>query len=329
MIIVSKCPCRISLLGGGSDLEWFVKKHGYGLTIGFSIPIFSRVAIGFRSNNNRGLLNYSSREEYLEIESISHPIIRACLTKFSIKKPIEMASFGDALMGGGLASSSSFTVAMIKAIYNLEGKKIKNSEAAHLACEIEINNLNSPIGRQDQYLCALGGVNYLEFQKDNKVNINNYPNITKAISKYTEKLFLLNTYISRSANKQLLNIKNKDKSFMQIESILNIASKFLSDSRELNDIDQIVNNLESAISASWEIKKSIRGVMNDNILKIEEHINLANFKTVKILGAGGGGYILIKYQGKNLERDKKKLKNCSFDLIPVNIHAEGCESWVI
>lgn len=329
MIVVSKCPCRISLLGGGSDLEWFVKKHGFGMSIGFSVPIFSRVAIGFRSNNNRGLLNYSSREEYLEIESISHPIIRACLTKFSINKPIEMASFGDALMGGGLASSSSFTVAMIKAIYNLEGKKIRNSEAARLACEIEIKYLNSPIGRQDQYLCALGGVNYLEFQKENKINIKNYPNISKAISKFTEKLFLVNSYISRSANKQLLNIKNKDESFIQIENILEIASKFLSDSKELDDIDQILHNLEVSMSASWEIKKKIKGVMNDNILKIEEYINKANFKTVKILGAGGGGYILIKYDGKNLEKDKKKLKNYEIDLIPVNIHLEGCESWVI
>ena len=76
MIVVSKCPCRISLLGGGSDLEWFVKKHGFGMSIGFSVPIFSRVAIGFRSNNNRGLLNYSSREEYLEIESSAGNVTR-------------------------------------------------------------------------------------------------------------------------------------------------------------------------------------------------------------------------------------------------------------
>ena len=89
MIVVSKCPCRISLLGGGSDLEWFVKKHGFGMSIGFSVPIFSRVAIGFRSNNNRGLLNYSSREEYLEIESIS-PFLLPYLNGI---KPLSLSSF--------------------------------------------------------------------------------------------------------------------------------------------------------------------------------------------------------------------------------------------
>ena len=329
MIIVSKCPCRISLLGGGSDLEWFVKKHGFGQTIGFSVPIFSRVAIGFRSNNTRGLLNYSSREEYLKVESISHPIIRACLTKFSISKPIEMASFGDALMGGGLASSSSFTVAIIKAIYNLLEKNLSNEEAAHLACEIEISDLKNPIGRQDQYLCALGGINYLEFRKDKNVTTKDYPYISKAIIKYTNNLFLINTSISRSANKQLLNIKNKDESINQIENILEISNKFLHDSKKSNDIDEILNYLDSSISASWEIKKTMQGVINDNILKIERLINIANFRTIKILGAGGGGYILIKYEGNNLKKDKKSLENNHIDLIPVNIHSKGCETWKI
>ena len=97
----------------------------------------------------------------------------------------------------------------------------------------------------------------------------------------------------------------------------------------MEDLNQIIRNLESSLKLSWEIKKNMKGVWNHNLTEIENSLLREGFNVVKILGAGGGGYILIKYQGENLERDKKKLKNCSFDLIPVNIHAEGCESWVI
>ena len=120
MIIVSRCPCRISLIGGSSDLDWFVEKKARGFSIGFAVASYSRVIIGFRGeNSSRGLLNYSSREEYISIDSISHPIIRKCFKLLSVKEPIELASFGESFLGGGLASSSSFVVALVKSIKKL------------------------------------------------------------------------------------------------------------------------------------------------------------------------------------------------------------------
>ena len=121
MIVISRCPHRISLLGGGSDLKWFLEKHDIGFSIGFSIPIFSRVVLSYRSNNApHGILNYSSREEYSDLNSICHPIIRNCLQTLEIKQPIELASFGEPFSGSGLGSSSSFTIALLKGIYALK-----------------------------------------------------------------------------------------------------------------------------------------------------------------------------------------------------------------
>ena len=86
MIIISRCPYRVSLLGGSSDLDWFVNQYGHGLSLGFSIKLYSRVIVSYKESNERGILNYSSREEYKNIESISHPIIRSCLKRLNVQK---------------------------------------------------------------------------------------------------------------------------------------------------------------------------------------------------------------------------------------------------
>ena len=206
MIIIARCPYRVSLLGGSSDLDWYVNQIGYGISIGFSIKKYTRVIVSYRETNEKGILNYSSREEYKDIESISHPIIRSCLKRFKIKKKIELCSFGESISGSGLGSSSSFSVALIKAISELNSLDLTNKKLAHYASEIEIKDLKKPIGRQDQYLCAVGGVNVLEFRKNGEVTISNQHLINSAIENFSKKLYLVNTSISRSATVKLSNL---------------------------------------------------------------------------------------------------------------------------
>ena len=174
MIYISKCPYRISLLGGSSDLDWFVSENKIGLSFGFSINRYSRVVAGFRNPFiDKGILNYSSREEYADVDDISHPLIRTTLKKLNIYKPIELASFGDIFSGTGLASSASFTIALIKVLNKLNNLDKSNFEIAKIACDIEINDLGTKSGRQDQYLCALGGINMLQFKPNKVVEIHN------------------------------------------------------------------------------------------------------------------------------------------------------------
>ena len=330
MIVVSRCPCRISLLGGSSDLEWFLNRKGKGLSIGFSLSSYSRVAIGFRGGNlNRGLLNYSSREEYSSVDSISHPIIRKCFQIFSLDKPVELASFGDSLLGGGLATSSSFAISLIKSITNLLGKEFSNEKIAELACDIEIKNSNNSLGRQDQYLCALGGINFLYFKKKGLVTQKKYPFISEAIYKYSQSLYLINTSVSRSATSQLGLIKNDPKSYYEIEEILKIAENFISESLKMEDSDQIIRNLESSLKLSWEIKKDMIGVWNPNLAKIENFLQEEGFNIVKILGAGGGGYLLAKYSGLDIDKSTSNLVTKNIFINKVFIDYEGCKSWNI
>ncbi len=330
MIVASRCPCRISLIGGSSDLDWFVNKKGRGFSIGFAVGSYSRVILGFRGGNaTRGLLNYSSREEYISIDSISHPIIRKCLEKLNIKEPIELASFGESLLGGGLASSSSFLVALIKSITRLQNKNLSNEQVAQLACDIELEQSKNNIGRQDQYLCAIGGINFLKFEKNGLVKRNFYPSISKAISQYAEGLFLINTSVSRSASEQLENIKNDPESYEAIEEILSIAENFVNEVESTSDIDFIINKLDSSVNKSWGIKKNMKGVLNAQLIEIQDILMNKGFKTIKMLGAGAGGYLLAKYNGNQLLKDIKDLSNKNIFIKQVPIDYEGCQSWII
>ena len=211
----------------------------------------------------------------------------------------------------------------------LKGKIINNTEAAHLACELEIKDLKNPIGRQDQYLCAMGGINFFEFKKNGQVKQTNYPIIKKAINNYSNSLFLLNTSIKRSASNQLSLIKNQQEATNSIERILKVADNFLNKSKDSNDLEKITIYLEEALMESWEIKKSISGVLNSQLLEIQELIKKNNFEIIKILGAGGGGYILIKYIGNNFLTDKVNIEKFNLNIFSINVYEKGCETWSI
>ena len=330
MIFISRCPSRVSLLGGGSDLDWFVQDHLRGFSIGFSIQVYSRVIVGKRQSNfKRGLLNYSSREEYKTLDSISHPIIRSSLKHFSITNPIELTSFGDVSLGGGLATSSSFCVALLSSLSKMIDKNISNIELAKLASDVEIDVLKNPIGRQDQYLCALGGVNFLEFKKDGFVKQNYFPNISQAINQFSKELFICDSSIYRSASKTLSNIKNDNNSVESIIKIRDIADDFIINSSRSDDINKIISNLKNSLEESWQIKKSLVGVMNKDLEEIEQFLSKNNFQVFKLLGAGGGGYFLVGYNGSDLNKDLKALKKSKIVLTSINIDNEGCKSWII
>jgi len=326
MIIISRCPYRVSLLGGSSDLDWYVNQNKYGLAVGFSINLYTRVIVSYREGSDRGILNYISREEYKDNESISHPIIRACLKRFNIQKKIELCSIGESMPGNGLGSSSSFTVSLIKGITKLNSLDLSNKEIAHFASEIEITDLNKPIGRQDQYLCALGGVNVLEFRPNGKVIISNQQSLISAVKNFSKRLYLVNTFISRSATTNLYNMKKENDTINYINDLRKITKIFIEKSKHLNpkDIEEL---LETHMKDAWKIKKKMHGVMTKNLLDIEQKIFNAEFSTLKLLGAGGGGYFLVLFNGKNIENAKSELEVNGLKLTKIKISQEGCSSF--
>ena len=328
MIIASKCPYRISLLGGSTDLDWFTKKNKKGIAIGVSIKAYSTIFIKERSIDQEGILNYFSREIYSEIDDISHPIIRECLKKYKIKNPIELCSFGDNLSGGGLGSSSSFSVCLIRAICELQDIKISNMEAAFIASEIEINKLKKPIGRQDQYLCSLGGINVIKFNDRNEVESIQNKKIINTIKLYFKNLYIINTGKIRLSSTSLGKIKEDPSSYKSIKKIFEIADNFLNESDNLTEED-LIDFLDLSIKKSWDIKKLMSGVMNDDLKKIEDKLKNFNFEIKKLLGAGGGGYFLVEYKGKFINEDFKNLEQENLQIWKVEIENNGAKAWEI
>ena len=132
MIIISRCPYRISLLGGGSDLDWFVKENDYGICLGYSLSKYTYTVINeLPSRAKRGILNYSSREEYSNVSEIAHPLIKSALEELNINKLLEISSFGFASRGSGLGGSSSFLMAIIKGLSKINDCKFSNHDLAN------------------------------------------------------------------------------------------------------------------------------------------------------------------------------------------------------
>ena len=283
--------------------------------------------IAYRDNNDKGILNYSSREEYRDVESISHPIIRSCLKRFNIKKKVELCSIGESISGSGLGSSSSFSVALIKAITELESIYLTNQEIAHYASEVEITDLKKPIGRQDQYLCALGGINILKFRPSGEVSKSNQPLLSSAIENFSRKLYLVNTSISRDATKKLENLKKENSTVEFINDLRKIATNFIEKSKNLNQ-KEIEELLEIYMKDAWKIKRMMCGVMTKELFEIEKKILKTDFSVLKLLGAGGGGYFLVLYNGNNFENSKSELEDNILKLTKIEICMEGSKTLV-
>ena len=217
MIIVSKCPYRISLLGGGSDINCYLKEAEFGLCLGTSINQYSTIVASLKSpESKKGILNYSVREEYAENSLIAHNLIRKTFLKFNISSKVELTSFGSIENGSGLGGSSSFLVALVGAITDLQNKNLNKEQIIKSALEIEVNEVGSPIGGQDHYLSQAAGNN--TFSHNNGVLFKKCI-ATENAEKLISQCYLIFTNINRSASKVL----NK----MRVQTLIKTLKIFL------------------------------------------------------------------------------------------------------
>ncbi len=327
MITIGKAPYRISLLGGSSDLEWFVEKEGYGVSIGFSIDKYSYSVVNVLPNGTKkGILKYSSIERYSHIDEIVHPLIREALDYFNFTTPLEISTYGFAAGGSGIGGSSSFLLSLLVALIKIKEIDKDYYDLAQIASDIEINRLKSPIGRQDQYLCALGGLSCLKFQPNGKVsNIKLINEKNKVIRKAIENMYLIPSHMKRNADSVLKKFKNNSTVQSDIKSIREIANKFII-SEETREYC-LWENFHSAVSESWEIKRNLAHVMNDSLNEKYEFLkrNIPN-NWIRLIGAGSGGYFLV-----SIKEDVKNPKNLISSLglkefIKPNISEQGLSS---
>ena len=303
MIFIGKSPYRISLLGGGSDLDWFVKKENFGVCLGYSLDKYSYSVLNVLPlTSKKGILEYSTKEEYQNPEEIVHPIVREVLRYFKTPNFIELKTFGFASGGSGLGGSASFLLSLISSLSNAFDLKLTKDEIIEKACYLEIHKLGKPIGKQDQYLCASQGFNSYTFSDKNNSTKRNILSIqkTQTLNRLSENFYLIPSNKKRNSDSVLKIIKSNKDSTEKILEIRDIALRFLEfeDKREYK-IEEFFNK---SMRESWLIKKSMSQIMSSSLIEQYELINkLIPNNWIRLIGAGNGGYFLIS---SKIEEDK-------------------------
>lgn len=297
-MIITKTPFRISFCGGGSDVADFYREYG-GCVLSTSINKYMYITMHPYFNKNMTVVKYSKTEIVDSITNIEHSIFRYLLNEKNISG-VEIVSTADAPSGTGLGSSSSFTVGVLHTLYCYEGKYVSKSKLAKEACEVEIEKLGNPIGKQDQYAAAFGGFNFISFHKDDTVSVEPIVTNSKTLKELQDNLVMFYTGLTHDANKILAQQKKNLNVSATKENLLRMCElagqmKYALENNELSDFGEILNE-------GWRRKKELSGSISN--LKIDEwYATALNNGALggKLLGAGGGGFLLFY-----CPRDKQK-----------------------
>ena len=299
-MIISRTPLRVSLAGGGSDLEEYYKT-GCGAVVSTAIDKYIYITVN-KKFDDMIRVSYSKTELVDNVDDLEHNVIRESLKLLEIDKKIEVVYMGDIPLGTagvGLGSSSGLAVGVMNALYAFKGLHASAQRLADDACKIEIDILGHPMGKQDQYISAYGGFNYIQFNKDGTVFVD--PIICKTETKTLlhNKLMLFYTGLVRVSSTILGEQKNKTSmNLTYLDKMVDLA-RGLRDQLVCNKIDEI----GSILHEGWLLKKRLaNGISTPQIDEYYEKARKAGAAGGKILGAGAGGFLLLycdeKYQPK-------------------------------
>jgi len=320
-MIIGRSPLRITLGGGGTDLPSYYRQHG-GFLISAAIDQYVYTTI-HNTPIDEILIRYSQIERVKKIEDIHHPIIRTALQLTGITKSnIEITSMADLPSGTGLGSSGSFTTCLLKVLYKFNKDFISPQQLAELACHIEIDLLKEPIGKQDQYIAACGGLTVFNFNKDDTVNIRSLDISSDTINQLEDNLMMVSTGFYRAASKVLKEQDDKSK---------------LDDSDMINNLHYVkelgyrsLDALESGelsrfgllMDEHWQHKKKRSSSMSNP--DIDNWYDIAKNNGAiggKLIGAGGGGFLLFYTENKS--KLKKALNKVGLNEVPIKFDYEG------
>jgi D-glycero-alpha-D-manno-heptose-7-phosphate kinase len=291
-MIITKTPYRISLVGGGTDLRAFYR-HGYGAVISTGIDKFIYLAI-HRYFEPKIVLKYSRTEVVSQPSEIQHPLIRECLLVCGTQGPLELTSFADIpSTGSGLGSSSAFCVGLVKALHSFATKEVSAERCAALACEVEIERLGEPIGKQDQYASAYGGLNYIRFNADESVFVEPILLAKEKKDSLQDHLVMLYTGITRNASgilsEQRKNIEEDGAKVRQLQRLLAMTETLRGELAAGN-----VEAVGETLHESWMLKRELAsGISTGELDSLYDKARATGAVGGKILGAGGGGFFLF------------------------------------
>lgn len=291
-MIITRTPYRISFVGGGSDLAaFYTNSPGSVLSTAFTQYMYITVHTNF--NGKEIKLKYNKTEIVSRVDDLEHPIVKAALKHMDIQGGIEITSVGDIPAQTGLGSSSSFTVGLLHALAAYKGIKKSPEDLAHEACYIEIETLREPIGKQDQYAAAYGGLNQFVFNSDNSVTTIPVSISKKNLKLMEQSLLLFFTGRTRKASniltEQQKNIATDIKKKKTLQKMVDMVTP-LKESLEKGNIASLGEYLHE----NWLLKKQLASTISD--IQIDDLYTKARDAGAiggKILGAGGGGFLLF------------------------------------
>ena len=306
-MIISRTPLRISLGGGGTDLKEFYQNE-FGAVTSLAINKYIYITINKRFDRSIRIC-YSQLEITDDVDKIKHNLVREAMKLVGVMEGVEITSVADIpSRGTGLGSSSAFTVGLLNALYSYRGKKVSAARLAEEACKIEIGILKDPIGKQDQYITALGGLRHIRFYPDGKVR-SGLINCNKRSSRLlAENLLLFYTGITRDAN-FILAEQKKDTQQRKNSQSLRAIKKLAIDLKDHLRQGMDAGALGGFLHKNWNEKRKLAGSISSNLIDryYDRAIN-AGAIGGKLLGAGGGGFLLFCCSRKHQENLRKALK---------------------
>jgi len=302
-MIIARSPLRISLGGGGTDLPSYYEEHE-GFLISAAIDKYVYITL-HKTFEKEIILKYSRMEKVRKVEEIQHPIFREAIKMLHMEGyPLEICSMADIPGGTGLGSSSTFTTALLKALHTAKGDIVSTRTLAEEACEIEMVRLGEPIGKQDQYIAAYGGITCMNFRKNGYVWVDPLNISQETFYNLEDNLILFFTGFVHSAGNILKEqddaSREKNKDMVDNLHFVKELGRQSQKAFERGDLDAFAE----IMNVHWEYKKKRSGGMSNP--KIDEWYGLAMENGAsggKLIGAGGGGFLMF------YAKDKQKLRH--------------------
>lgn len=311
-------PHRISFAGGGTDIPKFYEQYG-GAVLSTTIDKYLYVTVKYHSPlfKEKFRLCYSETERTNYLDDIKNSIARECLKLVPINHPIYISTVSDIPSSTGLGSSSSFAVGLLHALHLLRGEKVSAGQLAEESSNVEINILNHPIGKQDQYAAAYGGLNYFKFQTNGSVKIEHILPPNNSVNILFDSLLLFWTGVQRKSEDVL---KEQYKSINQKrEALTNIKNLVKDCKNTLLKSPLEIKTFGNLLDEGWQRKRTLASTISNT--KIDKYYQIAISNGAyggKIAGAGGGGFLILVCDPDNKENLKRKLS----ELTPLEIGYE-------
>jgi D-glycero-alpha-D-manno-heptose-7-phosphate kinase len=321
VVIISRTPFRVSLFGGGSDFrEYYSRTPGAVLTL--AINRYMYVTVNKRFDDTIRV-SYTRTEIVPRLRDLQHQLIREAMRIADVTKGVEITTIADLPAGIGLGSSSVLTVGVLNALFAYRGQFVPPGELAALACKIEIDVLGKPIGKQDQYIAAHGGFQFVRFYGDERVTVEPMyckPETARAV---VDQLLLFYTGITRAAGSVLAQAKRRMTTRSRTQDAVHRLVA-MAEAQRAQVADNDASGIGPALDEAWQLKKEMGSKVSSSLLDgYYERGRKAGATGGKLVGAGGGGCLLFSVPPDARAAVRRAMAKCGLREIPIALEPGG------